>query len=348
MNLLREPVLAETVPDAKRLHVPILIFNVHSHCNCRCLMCDIWKRTEQQQICAADLEPHRRSLQTLGVRQVVFSGGEPLLHTSLELLCGFFRDQGIRLTLLTTGLLLHKRADEVAKYFDEIIVSVDGPNGLHDTIRRVKGAFALIVKGIAAVRERRPDMRISCRTTVQKANHKQLCATADAARQAGFDGISFLAADVTSEAFNRPLVWPGERQSEIALTAAELAALEDEIDALARVNEKLGIPFVAESKTKLGKIVTHFRAHLGLTTSVAPRCNAPWVSAVIEADGSVRPCFFHPPIGNLHSASLDDVIHGESAHRFRQTLDVDTNPICRRCVCSLNRPITKDPGGLRD
>ncbi len=33
--------------------MPILILNVHSHCNCRCIMCDIWKREthEQDQSC---------------------------------------------------------------------------------------------------------------------------------------------------------------------------------------------------------------------------------------------------------------------------------------------------------
>ena len=50
----------------------------------------------------------------LGVRQVVLTGGEPLMHRDLVSLCSFFRDLNIRLTLLTTGLLLLKRAETVA------------------------------------------------------------------------------------------------------------------------------------------------------------------------------------------------------------------------------------------
>jgi Fe-coproporphyrin III synthase len=351
MNLLHEPAQPDTLADGRLRRVPILIFNIHSHCNCRCLMCDIWKRTQHEQIDTTDLEGHRHSLQALGVRQVVFSGGEPLLHTDLDSLCRFFREMGIRLTLLTTGLLLHKRAGEVAEYFDEIIVSLDGPNDVHDNIRRVKGAFAVIVKGIAAVRAICPGMRITCRTTVQKANHDQLCATARTAREAGFNGISFLAADLTSEAFNRALVWPGERQNEIALTQAELGVLETEMDALSALNKELGTAFVAESRRKLERIITHFRVHLGLAMPAAPICNAPWVSAVIEADGSLRPCFFHPSVGNLHSSTLDEIINGEGGRRFRQALDVENNSICRKCVCSLNHPMSEDlknPGTPRD
>ncbi|HEY2843196.1 MAG TPA: SPASM domain-containing protein, partial [Bryobacteraceae bacterium] len=78
-----------------------------------------------------------------------------------------------------------------------------------------------------------------------------------------------------------------------------------------------------------------FRAHLGLEPFEAPRCNAPWVSAVMGVDGSVRPCFFHAPVESAASQKLDAVLNAPPAREFRATLDVATNPICQRCVCSL-------------
>ena len=317
--------------------MPILILNVHSNCNSRCIMCDIWKRETHEQVRVADLDRHRASLRNLGVRQVVLSGGEPLLHNDLPALCEFFLEQNIRLTLLTTGLLLLKRAHEVSRFFDEVIVSIDGPQEIHDGIRRVKGAFDLIGQGVAAVRAQQPDIRITCRTTVQKANHRYLGATVTAARRLRFDSISFLAADLTSEAFNRPLVWPGERQSEIALTASEVAVLHDDIERLI-VEHAYDIRdrFIAESPEKLRRIARRFREHLGQISPQSPPCNAPWVSAVVEVDGSVRPCFFHRPVGNVTSSTLEEVVNGEAAQRFRESLNVAENPTCRRCVCSLN------------
>jgi Fe-coproporphyrin III synthase len=317
--------------------MPILILNVHSHCNCRCIMCDIWKRETHEQVRAADLDRHRASLRKLGVRQVVLTGGEPLLHSDLAALCDFFRQENIRLTLLTTGLLLFKRANEVATLFDDVIVSIDGPRQVHDTIRRVYGAFDVIAKGVAAIRAQQPQMQISCRTTVQKANHRHLRATAAAAKTIGFDSISFLAADLTSEAFNRPLIWPGDRQNEIALSVAEVAVLEDEIEQLIRQHaDDIRCKYIAETPEKLRRIVGRFRAHLGQTAPTSPICNAPWVSSVVEVDGSVRPCFFHRSIGNIHSSTLEEVVNGEAARAFRQSLNVSENPTCRRCVCSLN------------
>jgi MoaA/NifB/PqqE/SkfB family radical SAM enzyme len=317
--------------------LPILILNAHSRCNCRCVMCDIWKRESNDQMRAQDLERHRASLEDLGVRQVVLTGGEPLLHNDLAALCNFFRDRQIHLTLLTTGLLLHKRAEEVASLFDDIIVSLDGPPEIHDAIRRVSGAYNLIHKGIVAVRHYNPSLPITCRTTVQKTNHRHLRRTVDAARALGLDSISFLAADLTSEAFNRPLIWPGEKQSEIGLNLEEARALEQEIEQLIlQYGAGIDHKYILESPVKLRKIARRFREHLGQLTPLAPACNAPWVSAVVEVDGSVRPCFFHRPIGNITSSTLEEVINGEAAREFRQSLDMETDATCRRCVCSLN------------
>lgn len=337
MATLPEVISAAGPQGAPVTQIPILMLNVHSHCNCRCLMCDIWQRDTRESIRAADLERHRTSLQQLGVRHVVLTGGEPLLNTDLTAICEFFRALNIRLTLLTTGLLLKRRAEEVAAGFDDVIVSIDGPATIHDSIRRVPGAFDLIREGIAAVRSHRPHMRTTARSTIQKANHLHIAATVQAAREIGLNAISFLAVDTTSGAFNRPLLWPVARQCEVALTSAEADAFEQQLDRLALDHASdFASGFIAESPQKLRKIARTFRAHLGQTAAVSPICNAPWVSAVIEIGGAVRPCFFHPPIGNLQSSDLQSILLGPRAQQFRESLDVANNPTCNKCVCSLN------------
>jgi MoaA/NifB/PqqE/SkfB family radical SAM enzyme len=336
MRALHE-VPAATAYPVQLSSLPILILNVHSRCNCRCVMCDIWKRENNDQFRAQDLERHRVSLENLRVRQVVLTGGEPLLHNDLAALCNFFREQNIHLTLLTTGLLLYKRAEEIAVLFDDVIVSLDGPQNIHDTVRRVSGAYNLIHKGVAAVRHHSPSIPITCRTTVQKANHRHLRETVDAAKALGLDSISFLAADLTSEAFNRLLLWPGERQNEIGLTLEETKSLEEEIEKLILEYEAdIAHKYIVESPVKLRKIPRRFREHLGMLSPEAPICNAPWVSAVVDVDGSVRPCFFHRTMGSLTSSTLEEVINGNAAQSFRRSLDMENNPTCQRCVCSLS------------
>jgi MoaA/NifB/PqqE/SkfB family radical SAM enzyme len=300
-------------------------------------MCDIWKRKEGREFNAADLERHRKSIRTLGVKHVVLTGGEPLLNRQLDAICGFFRDLGLRVTLLTTGLLLQKKADIVASGFDDIIISIDGPPDVHNRIRRVSGAFQTIQKGVMEVRARRPRIAISCRTTVQKLNRTHLRATVSAARSLGLDSISFLAADISSAAFNREERWTPERQNEIALSRAELSELEEEIELMIQMHqEDIDQGFIVESNVKLRRIGARFREHIDGTPPKAPICNAPWVSAVIEVDGSVRPCFFHPSIGNAHQLTLEEALNTETALSFRSRLKIASDPTCQHCVCSLN------------
>src|ERR1700744_1569705 len=317
--------------------LPILILNVHERCNCRCVMCDIWKREGGAELSVEELRRHRESIIRLGVRQVVLTGGEPLLHSDLSAICGLLKECGVAITLLSTGLLLKKRAELVASFCDEVIVSLDGPEETHDRVRCVQGAFRVMREGILAVRQLKPEMRVNGRSTIQKANHALLRQTVQAAKLLDLDSISFLAADITSQAFNRELVWSGERQNDIALSSEEVAALEAEIELLiGEYGDDIQSKYIVEPPEKLYRIARRFREHLGEIPPQAPLCNAPWVSAVMEVDGSIRPCFFHRKVGSLKSMSLEEAINTEDAQLFRRTLDVPENPICKRCVCSLH------------
>jgi Fe-coproporphyrin III synthase len=326
--------------------LPILVLSPHNRCNCRCMMCDIWRIREVREITVQDLALHLESIRALRVRWVVFSGGEPQMHTDLAALSRLIRAEGIRVTLLTAGLLLEAYARSVVDTIDDVIVSLDGPREIHNQIRGVPKAFDRLAQGVHALRKLRPDIAVCGRSTVQKANCTYLRETVQAAKQIGLDSLSFLAADVTSEAFNRPGGWTVERQNGIALSAEDVCKLEQEMEALiSQHRDDITTGFVVESTEKLRRIVSHFQAQLGRRLPVAPPCNAPWVSAVVEADGTVRPCFFHRPIGNIHEKALMEIVNGEAAMEFRRRLDIDNNSICQRCVCSLYLPKEgpKDP-----
>jgi MoaA/NifB/PqqE/SkfB family radical SAM enzyme len=336
VELEAEARLSNALPH-RLTSLPILLLNMHENCNCRCLMCDIWKRPPGLGLDLASFRNHRDSMMALGVKQVVLTGGEPLLHSNFEALCSFLKSCEVRITLLTTGLLLEKRAEIVARSADEVIISLDGPEAIHDRIRRVNRGFDLIRTGILAIRCHRPSMPIQARSTVQRANFLFLRETVTAAKRLGFDSISFLATDVSSHAFNRELIWPGERQSEVALTRSEIAGLEVEIELLLeQFRDEFVQRYIVERPEKLRHIVRRFREHLGELTPESPVCNAPWVSAVMEVDGSIRPCFFHRKVGSVERSSLEGAVNSEEAQQFRLTLDVARNPTCQRCVCSLN------------
>ena len=89
------------------------------------------------------------------------------------------------------------------------------------------------------------------------------------------------------------------------------------------------------SSTNPGRLARYYAALGGDGEFPAVSCNAPWVSVVIEADGGLRPCFFHRTIDNIRARSLADIIRDDLG-AFRRSLDVAGDPVCQRCVCSLN------------
>jgi MoaA/NifB/PqqE/SkfB family radical SAM enzyme len=317
--------------------MPVVVLMPHSRCNCRCVMCDIWKANHDgHQLTPEDLEPHLEALRRLRVRWVVLSGGEALLHPNLWTLCALLKALDVKITLLSTGLLLTCYATEIVRWCDEVTVSLDGSRAVHDAIRRVPNAFDRLAEGIAALKALSPSLRVTARCVVQRANYADLPGLIDTAHTLGLDQLSFLAADVTTEAFNRPTPWDDERTAEIALDRDETAAFAQIVeDVIAHYTEDFASGFIAESPQKLRRLLRYFAALHGDGDFPETICNAPWVSTVIEADGTVRPCFFHGPLGNLREQPLDVILNSQRARAFRRALDVKHDAICRRCVCTL-------------
>lgn len=340
--------IAEIVRRARGHHsgelatLPILALSVHSACNCRCVMCDIWKaNAERREITPEALADHVEAMRRLHVQRVMLTGGEPLLNRNLWALCEQLEGAGIRITLVTTGLLIETHAAEIARHIDTVVISLDGPSDVHDAIRRVNMGSARIARGLVVLRSVPPAPRLIARSVVQRDNHSCVSETIAAALMMGFDEISFLAADVSSSAFNRPQPWSTERQAEVAVAPSQLAALDASIErARAEQAAAFSSGFVAGGMESLKRIARYYRAAAGLGDYPAVHCNAPWVSAVLEPGGAVRPCFFHEPYAST-DGDLSQALNSPSAIAFRRDLDVDGNATCRRCVCSLNLPLTR-------
>jgi len=324
-------------PARRLTKLPVVTLMPHSKCNCRCVMCDIWKANRSgTSIDEATVERLVEDFRELGVSLVALSGGEALMHPNLWHVCERLKSLPLTISLLSSGLLLARHAEQIVRWCDEVIVSLDGPEATHDRIRGIGGACQATRDGLAALRRAKPGFPATARSVIQRGNFYELPETVAAARELGFDHVSFLAADLSSTAFNRPTGWEEDRVEEVALSVAETADLAAVIEALILKNAAdFASGFIRESPAKLRRVVAHYRAAHGLNSPPPVACNAPWVSAVVESDGAVRPCFFHEPVGNLADGTLAEIVNSPKARAFRGSLDIRRDPICRTCVCTL-------------
>jgi MoaA/NifB/PqqE/SkfB family radical SAM enzyme len=323
--------------------LPIVILMPHSACNCRCVMCDIWKDNKNlKQLTEDDIGGLLDSLKKFGTQQVAMSGGEALLNANFFRLCAILKKQNIKVSLLSTGLTIKKHAEKLIELVDDIVVSLDGDEPLHDAIRNIPNAFSKLKEGVEHIKSIKPDYKITARTVIHRLNFRNWESIINEAKIMNLAQISFLPADVSSHAFNRQMAWEEPKQHEILLSQKELPELQEVITRIVNNKDNFNTRFIAESPEKIQDIYNYYAAFYQLNPFPFKKCNAPWVSTVIEADGSVRPCFFHEVIGNIRDSSLANILNSDKAISFRKTLDLSTNPACVKCVCSLNlSPFTK-------
>ena len=332
-----------TLTTHKIHQLPILVLMPHSRCNCRCVMCDIWKaNNDKREIAVEELQRHMAQFVKLKVREVIFSGGEALMHSNLWRLCSLFKECKIRITILSTGLLLKKYAAEIIAHCDEVIVSLDGSQVVHDKIRNIPDAYSKLADGVMELKKLNSDFKISARCVLQRYNYFDFENIVKSAKEICLDKISFLAADVTTAAFNHLEVRSDDQTSEVALNKREVEEFEVVIrNSFTNLAKEYSSKFISERPEKMLKLVHYYKALNGIGDYPETICNAPWVSAVIESDGSVMPCFFHKPYGNIYDHDLLQIINSTEAINFRKKLNVKSNPICKKCVCSLHIGLTQ-------
>jgi MoaA/NifB/PqqE/SkfB family radical SAM enzyme len=324
----------------RSLTLPLVVFYPTSRCNSACVSCEWWRTSGDDDLSLVEVERLAESLVRLGTQVVLFSGGEPLLSPHVFSAASLFRERGMRLHLLTSGVLLHRHAPQVAATFERVIVSLDASNPtMYHAIRGVH-ALPTLERGVARLRELSREVPIMARATLHRYNYRELPMLIAHAHAMGLDGISFLAADVTSSAFGRT---EAPRPEGLKLSPAEVSDFWAVIEHTIRTHrDDFASGFVAESPEQLRRLPQYYAALNGAERFPPVACNAPWMSVVIEANGNVRPCFFHRPISSIRQRSLSDII-ATHLPAFRHALRVSSDEICQRCVCSVRTSWTGGP-----
>ncbi len=143
----RAPV-ATAVPEAPPLlpSLRYLVLHLTDRCTLRCRHCYIGPQTGADLPLADVLRVADEFAALQGLRLIV-SGGEPLMHRHFWRLNDRLPGYPFRSILLTNGTLLDREAARTLR-FDEVQVSLDGPEEAHDLLRG-KGSYR---RAVAALR----------------------------------------------------------------------------------------------------------------------------------------------------------------------------------------------------
>jgi MoaA/NifB/PqqE/SkfB family radical SAM enzyme len=102
-------------------------------CNLECVYCHS-RRAPAPELTTEQISQSMISLYEAGTRIIRFTGGEPLLREDAGELIALSKHLGIWTSIATNGLLVPSRL-EVLRKADSVIVSIDGPEEVHDALR---------------------------------------------------------------------------------------------------------------------------------------------------------------------------------------------------------------------
>lgn len=143
-------------------------------CNSRCITCDIWKKNNNNEMSLKTYRKVIKELKKVGLKSVGLTGGEPLLNTNLVEICKVTKKEELNLSISTNGLLLNRKIEEIAKYVDNLSISLDGLEKTNDDIRGIKGYFKLVTSSIEDIRKKNQKIKISISTTITNSNFDEI------------------------------------------------------------------------------------------------------------------------------------------------------------------------------
>ncbi len=130
-----------------------MTFILTHRCNFRCEYCNIPDAADREmttrELCNALDE-----LAAAGLVRASFSGGEALLRKDAREIIRHARSLGLQTSLNSNAWLALQHIDELAEILDLLVISLDGPEPVHDLVRHRKGSYARVIATLEAARAR--------------------------------------------------------------------------------------------------------------------------------------------------------------------------------------------------
>jgi radical SAM protein with 4Fe4S-binding SPASM domain len=261
----------------------------------------------------------------LGVEDIVFSGGEPLIWDDLCECLSYCSNLGLRTTVYSTCYSFFENDILFKNFVDSgvknVVVSLFAANAReHEAISRRRGSFDRTIEGIKMLTL--AGINVSIHFVAMKRNWRELAGIISLIQALKVKRISVLRFVPHGR---------GELVKDIDnLSREELRELKKEILSLRQqddVNIRLGSPFNI----------------LSLESQV--ECLAAIDRIIIGPDGKIYPCDafknleFNGALGSIYEGSLADIWNNsEYLNSVRKLVNYDLNPICSKCK---NRSLCK-------
>jgi len=139
-----------------------LMLMVTSRCNLNCLFCEVpQRRYRKKELSKEEVFFIIEKAYQLGVEEIEFTGGEPLMYKYLWEAIEYALSKGLKVDLTTNGLLIKENIEFIKKVpFNGISVSIDGREKTHNYLRG-KDCYAEILENIELLQKYGKDVAVN-------------------------------------------------------------------------------------------------------------------------------------------------------------------------------------------
>ena len=332
-------------------------------CNLTCSMCGQWgdqgafkafgHDTLRQQLSKEEIQRLVDDIADFRPNITLF-GGEPMLYKGWTDVVAYIKSRGMRCNMVTNGTLMSVYAERIVESgMDEIILSLDGTEEVHDETRGQEGTFRSLVQGVgdvARIRAKRglkhPQLNINC--TLFETNYRNLDEIVDIAEEMGADNINFhhllfinqQAYDQHNAIFKENLGqitpdWAGFVWKELPEIDPDL--LLDSIRKIESRKSRINVSVYPNYTPE--EIRDYYTGFEFESTSYKNRCLSLWMTAYIMPDGAVRPYHtmnFSP--GNIRKDAFTEIWNNRVYRNYRRLVKRRKRfPVCAKGCTELYR-----------
>lgn len=280
------------------------------------------------------------------------SGGEPLLyrHGTANLIKELKKNNAM-VALNTNGTLLAEQAEDLTiAGLDLLILSIDGPEEIHDRIRGTKGTFRKAVEGLKMMKSVRYERKLktpvlSVLLTISKWNYHIIDQVPDIFNDWELDMLGINFSFFTNEEHGEKSI--KIKQKEFGIESDDWKGLlidVAEIDTKI-LAEKYASVLSAKKKFLLYTMppglkpneVEMFYCNLDDTFG-RKQCWKSWYRTFIQPNGDITTCeeYHDCVMGNIKTESILDIWNNEKYRHFRKVIKkIGYFPYCTRCTNGL-------------
>ena len=272
-------VAARSLVPGKPHHVQWLITR---KCNYRCRGCNIWQEQEQNELSAEEIKRGLDIINKLGIIEIVFSGGDPLLREDAEEIIKYASSKFVT-TVYDNGSMAAKKI-EALRDVDFVAISIDSlDEAKNDYIKGVKGAWRKAMDAVEILHKE--GINVCVTPTISQMNLHEIVDITDYFSQKGIPvWYCLYSYDMSAETNQNQLFRIGKANDEFVITDKEaMVKLCDNLIEMKKKNKKILMT------TKLLKALRSLYSDEKRTWS----CHALQNFFVIDHRGRIAGCHIH-------------------------------------------------------